>query len=125
MTVKAIMAALPATGTALLPKLTCPVCWPAYTALLGSLGLGFIDYTPYLLPLTAAFLTISLGSLALLARRRRRILPLILGLLASAAVLLGKFELDSDVVMCAGIAVLVGTPLLPWRKRTTAPCCEA
>ena len=43
------LAALPATGVALLPGLTCPACWPAYGALLGSLGLGFVNYTPYLL----------------------------------------------------------------------------
>ena len=47
------LAALPSVGVALLPKLTCPFCWPAYTALLSSVGISFVDYTPYLLPTIA------------------------------------------------------------------------
>lgn len=31
-----IVASFPAIGTALLPKLTCPLCWPAYAALLSA-----------------------------------------------------------------------------------------
>ena len=122
---KGFLSALPAAGAALLPKLTCPICWPAYTAFLGSLGVGFVDYTPFLLPMTAGFLAISLGSLALLARRRHRVEPFLLGLIAAAAVLAGKFALGSDVAMYAGIALLIATPLLPWRPRKVAPCCEA
>jgi hypothetical protein len=121
---KGILSALPAAGVALLPKLTCPLCWPAYTAFLGSLGVGFIDYTPYLLPLTATFLAISLGSLGLLARRRQRIEPFLLGLVAAVAVLAGKFALGSDMAMYAGIALLIVTPLVPWRRKA-ASCCEA
>ena len=60
---------LPAVGAALLPKLTCPACWPAYAALLSALGVGFIDYTPYLLPLTLAFLAVTLAILAWRPRR--------------------------------------------------------
>jgi mercuric ion transport protein len=37
------VASLPALGTALLPKLACPLCWPAYSALLCAVGLGFVD----------------------------------------------------------------------------------
>ena len=35
---QAIVASFPAIGTALLPKLTCPLCWPAYAALLSALA---------------------------------------------------------------------------------------
>ena len=61
----------------------------------------------------------------MLARRRRRAEPLLLSLVGSAAVLAGKFVLASDVAMYAGIVLLVATPLLPWRPRKAAPCCEA
>ena len=65
------IAALPSVGVALLPKLTCPVCWPAYTALLSSLGISFVDYTPYLLPTVAIFLAVALSALAYRAKARR------------------------------------------------------
>ena len=39
-----IGAATPAIASALLPKLTCPACWPAYAGLLSTLGLGFVDF---------------------------------------------------------------------------------
>src|SRR5712692_7933511 len=84
---RAAMASMPAIGTVLLPKLTCPLCFPAYTALLGMLGIEFMDYTPYLLPLTAAFLVTVVGALAVQAFRSKKTLPLILGIAGSAVVL--------------------------------------
>lgn len=65
------VALLPAIGAALLPKLTCPACWPAYAGLLSALGVGFFDYTPWLLPLTLVFLVFTLATLAWGARKRR------------------------------------------------------
>ncbi len=112
---------LPAVGAALLPKLTCPACWPAYAALLSALGVGFIDYTPYLLPLTLAFL---LATLAILAwRPRRGYAPLALGLFASAAMLIGKFYFDSDIATYAGVALLVGASTWnAWPTHAKAVC---
>lgn len=100
-------ALIPAIGVALLPKLTCPACWPAYAGLLGSLGIGFFDYTPYLLPLTAGFLLIAIAGLAYRARARRGYRPLMLGLAGSAILSAGKFGYDSNAAMYVGIAVLV------------------
>lgn len=99
-------AALPAIGAALLPKLSCPVCWPAYAGLLSSLGIGFVDYTPYLLPLTAGFVGISVLALAWRAKNRHGYGPFLVGALAAAAILIGKFAFDSDVAMYAGIVLL-------------------
>ncbi len=56
-------AALPAIGAAALPKLTCPAYWPAYSGLLSAAGVGIINYTPYLLPLTVLFVGLSLFAL--------------------------------------------------------------
>ena len=62
---------LPGIGLSALPKLACPVCWPAYAGLLSSLGLGFLISAAYLLPLTIVFLTLALAALAFRAKRRR------------------------------------------------------
>lgn len=104
-------AALPAIGAAALPKLTCPACWPAYSGLLSSMGVGFVNYTSYLFPLTAAFLLLSLIALGWRAPRRWGYGPLWLGLAASVALLAGKFGFDSDIAMYAGMAVLIAASL--------------
>jgi hypothetical protein len=57
--------ALPGVGFSMLPKLACPLCWPAYAGLLSSIGLGFLISTVYLLPLTAAFLFLAVAAVAL------------------------------------------------------------
>lgn len=104
---QAVVASLPAIGVALLPKLTCPLCFPAYAALLSALGIGFIDYTPYLLPTTLAFLAISLGVLAFQSRRRGRFWPIVIGVAASTLILYAKFRLDSDWLTGAGVVLLI------------------
>src|SRR5437899_2661960 len=106
---KGFFATLPVIGAALLPKLVCAACWPAYTAFLGAVGIEFVNYTPYLLPLTGVGLMVAVGSLGLLARRRRRIEPFLLGLAAAIAVLVGKFALESDPVLYIGIGILMIT----------------
>jgi len=100
---------LPAVGAALLPKLTCPACWPAYAALLSAFGVSFIDYTPYLLPLTIIFLITTLAILAW--RPRRGFAPLALGLFAATIMLIGKFFFDSDIATYAGVALLIGASI--------------
>ncbi len=100
-------AVAPAIATSLLPKLTCPACWPAYAGVLSTLGLGFVDYTPYLMPLTIAFLLIALGSLGRSAYREGDYKPLFLGILGALFVLVGKFELDMEAAMYGGIALLM------------------
>ena len=114
-------ALLPAIGAALMPKLTCPVCWPAYAAVLSALGVSFVDYTPYLMPLTVVFLAITLAILAW--RPRRGYAPLGLGVAASAIVLVGKFLFDSDVAVYVGITLLVGASMWnAWPKKAALSC---
>jgi hypothetical protein len=88
------------------------------------MGLGFINYTPFLLPLTILFLATVLATLAWRAKARRGYTPLVLGLLASAVVLVGKFQFDSDSATYAGIALLIVASLWnAWpRRERTAPC---
>jgi hypothetical protein len=105
------IAALPSLGVVLLPKLTCPVCWPAYTALLSSAGINFVNYTPYLLPTIAILLMISLWALAYRAPARRGYGPFWLGLLGSFITLIGKFVIENDLALYLGIGLLIAASL--------------
>jgi len=119
------LAVLPGLGAALLPKVACPACWPAYAGLLSSLGLGFLLDGAWLLPLTAAFLMVAVGALAFRARGRRGYGPFGLGVIASGLVLLGKFAFEADSAMFGGIGLLVGASLWnSWpRRRAACPAC--
>jgi len=105
------LATLPGIGATLLPVGLCPACWPAYAGVLSALGLGFLLRTTYLLPVTALFLLVALGALAFRAGLRRRYGPFILGLIASATVLIGKFIFVSDTAMYGGIVLLVAASI--------------
>lgn len=123
---RSVAASLPAVGAALLPKLTCPLCFPAYAAVLGALGLEFFDYTPYLLPLTAAFLVVTLAVLALQARRTGNVHPLLLGIAATALVLISKFQFESEWLTIGGIVLLVTAVFFGSRtKIISAVSCPA
>lgn len=119
------LAVAPGVGVVLLPKLACPACWPAYAALISSLGLGFLLSTRYLLGFSLVFLGLALGAIALAGWRNRHYLPLWLGITASAAILTAKFALDSPVLLYAGAAGLMGAGLWsnwPRRKLLTGEC---
>ena len=124
---QSIVASFPAVGTALLPKLTCPLCWPAYAALLSALGLEFFDYTPYLLPLTLAFLAVALGALTIEARRTGHWAAFVAGIAASAIVVLGKFWFEQDWLVTAGVSLLVVAIFISMRRRApravSCPAC--
>ena len=126
---RTIAASFPAVGVSLLPKLTCPLCFPAYAAVLGALGLEFVNYTPYLLPLTAAFLVLVLAVLALRFRKNGDVRLVVLGVAASTLVLIGKFHLESDWMTFGGILLLVAAVFLSGRAKSNAtlscPACAA
>ncbi len=121
---KAMVASFPAIGTALLPKLACPLCFPAYAAVLSALGLEFVNYTPYLLPLMVVFLALAIVVLALQTRQTGNTIPLLLGIAASIVVLIGKFGLEIDWLTTVGIVLLVVAVFLGSRTKSTtvAPC---
>lgn len=110
---------------ALLPKLTCPACWPAYASLLGALGLGFVNYTPYLFPLTALFLMLAVASLGHGAKQRRGYKPFVLGTVAAVMVIIGKFVVEANAAMYGGIILLLGAHLWnawPQRRPKSSYC---
>src|SRR6516162_6121892 len=99
--------ALPGIGVSLLPKLACPLCWPAYAGLLSSVGLGFLISAKYLLPLTGAFLLLALATLAFKGSTRHGYAPLGLGGVAAVGVMLGKFEWDSSFALYGAVGLLI------------------
>lgn len=120
------LAAVPGIAFALLPKLACPACWPAYAGLLSSAGLGFLLDETYLFPLTAAFLLLAVGALAFRARTRRGYGPFMLGLAATIVVLAGKFAFGSNAAIYGGIAVLVAASVWnAWPVRGKDAGCPA
>lgn len=121
---QSIAASFPAVGVALLPKLTCPLCFPSYAAILGAVGVDFINYTPYLLPLTAIFLVVAVAMLARQSRRTGNFAALTLGFAAAVLVLTGKFHAESDWLANGGIVLLVAAVFLGSRMKphSVNPC---
>ena len=120
MTWKRVAAVLPGVGVSLLPKLTCPLCWPAYAGLLTTLGLGFLMSERYLFGVTTIFLIVSVSALAFRYRERRGITPALLGIAGAAAVLVGKFRFESIPAMYAGLSVLIAASIWnSWPRRST------
>jgi mercuric ion transport protein len=119
------LSVLPAVGSALLPALACPACWPAYAGLLSALGLGFVDYTPFLLPITTVFLAIAVLSLAHRAKTRHGYTPFFVGLGAAILLVASKFFLLSEIGTYMGIVILVGASIWnvwPARKGVGESC---
>lgn len=120
---------VPVLGVALLPKLTCLACWPAYAWLLGVMGLDFINYTPWLLPMMAVFLVPALGVLAFRAQRRRGYGPFFLGLAGAALLMTGKFYFNQPFLEYGGLAILFTAfvwnawPKKPERVETDCLAC--
>ena len=118
-------AALPTLGVALLPKLVCPFCWPFYASVLSALGLGFIDYTPYLLPLLVVFLGLFLGPFIYRAWSTREYGLVTIAMLAAFSLLLGKFILEVAVLAYLGIGLLIVAIVWQWwslRWHDNDPC---
>jgi len=123
---KHVWMTVPGIGVAMLPKLLCPLCWPLYAGVVSSVGLGFLIGTTYLLPITSAFLVVTLAVLGFGAKKRRGYRPLLLGAVASAAVLIGKFYLDSNPLVYGGVGLLAFASVWnAWPRRTNAVVCSS
>ena len=117
---------IPGIGVALLPKLFCPLCWPLYAAVVSSVGLGFLIGTAYLLPITGAFLVLTLAVLGFRANQRRGYRPLLAGVVGSAAVVIGKFYLESNPVMYGGVGLLtIASVWNAWPRPTNTTVCTS
>src|SRR5262245_57246664 len=123
---KHFLLTMPGIAVSLLPKLICPFCWPLYAAIVSSIGLGFLVGTKYLFPLTIVFLILTLGMLAFRAEQRRGYWPFVLGIAGSAALLIGKFSLESRPTAYGGVAVLMAAWFWNAKPRRVVACerCE-
>ncbi len=104
---KTLLSVLPAVGASLLPAISCPACWPAYTGLLSALGLGFINYTPFLLPLMIVLLLIALYPFLKDAKASGRYALFYTALAASLLIVVGKFLIKSSILTYTGIVLLI------------------
>jgi hypothetical protein len=119
----ASFAVLPGALLSVLPVVSCPSCWPAYAGVLGSLGVPFLMDASWLLPLTAGALLLALVGLGFRARRRRGFGPLLLGTVAAAGILLGKFVFELNVALYSGTALLVAASVWnSWPKKQAVAC---
>lgn len=76
--------------------------------------------TTYLLPLMVVSLVLALAPLGFRATRRRGFGPLALGVLATVVLVVGKFVMDSDLALYAGLTALIGASLWnSWPRSTT------
>lgn len=100
-------------------------CLCRSAGLLGSVGLGFLVSTKYLLPFTAAFLVLTLAALIFRAKNRHGYGPFVLGVLSAVGILLGKFRWESNPALYGAVGLLIPASLWNgWPRRvTTAACC--
>lgn len=118
-----LLAAVPASAAFLVPIGFCPACWPAYGAVLGSLGLGFVVSDRLLLPLAGLLLLVTLAALAYHAPRRRGYRPFFLALAGATAATTGKLLFFSDPILYLGLATISAAALWnAWPRRRAAPC---
>jgi hypothetical protein len=124
--VRQFLAAVPAVSIALLSHVgVCPACWPLIGGLMSSLGLAFLIESRYLLPLMVGCLVLAIAALGWGARRNYW--PLILGVVASGAILIGKFALDASPVTVGGAGLLIGAYLWSFwlRRPSKASSCQS
>jgi len=111
------LASLPGLAAAVLPVGVCPVCWPVYTSILGSVGLGFLLGSRSLLPFAVALLAVALLSLALRAKVHRGYGPFSLGIASVGFVLVFKFAYVLNFLVYAGaIGLLIASLWNAWPK---------
>ncbi|NGX42171.1 MAG: hypothetical protein K940chlam7_00448 [Chlamydiae bacterium] len=92
---------------ALIPIISCPLCWPAYTALLSALGVGFFNYSLYLIFLLIGLIGFASFLLWRDYRFHNRLLPFLLALIGGTLVIIAKIIYPNDPLMFAGILSLV------------------
>jgi mercuric ion transport protein len=115
---------IPGVAVSLLPILACSLCWPAYAALISSLGLGFLASSTYLLPLTGVLLAVAVVGLGLQIKSKGYG-PFVMGLVSVATILPGKFLIGSNLMTYTGVALLViasAWSMAPRRSAVSASC---
>lgn len=106
----------------MLPVVSCAACWPAYTAVLAGLGIGFVNYSEYLLPLMIALAGIGLAGLYYRARFRRGFLPFGVGAIGAATIFIGGFAVELNAAIYPGTALfLLAAVWNSWPQKRSVP----
>jgi hypothetical protein len=93
---------------------------------LSSIGLGFLISAVYLLPLTIGFLALALMALAFRAKQRHGFGPLLIGVIAAAGILVGKFAWSSSAITYGAVGLLVVASLWnTWPRHRPAPLVQS
>lgn len=114
-----------APATSLLSSLlaiVCPLCIPAFGALLASIGLGFAVNFQFLRGLVVALLLISLCSLAWSARVHKQWTIVFPGALGAVLVYTGRYVWYSLPLMLIGAFMLISASL--WNVKAKFACQE-
>jgi drug/metabolite transporter (DMT)-like permease len=100
----------------------CPVCFLAYFGIFGVATASASVYRAWLPAVTAIWLVITVATLAFQRRGpRRQYGPALLGLVAALVLLSGKFILDNQALIVAGIVALLGAVIWPSWSRKPGP----
>jgi len=122
-----IIAAVSAIGIAFLPKISCPLCWPAYAGILSLVGLGFLLTGTNLLIVSSIFLGMVLVVFGLRARARRNFIPF-WGALAGVLMLIGgKFIFENMPLFYTGtifLTVAAIADMWPFYKSQNCNNCK-
>lgn len=92
---------------ALIPLVSCPLCWPVYTSFLSALGIGFFNYSPYLIPLLFGTVVFVCFLMWRNYHFHKQIIPFLLALSGGTLIVLGKILFPSAPLMYAGIVLLL------------------
>ncbi|HKP39150.1 MAG TPA: hypothetical protein VJT71_19985 [Pyrinomonadaceae bacterium] len=110
---------------ALAPK--CPVCFLAYFGIFGVATASTSVYRVWLPPLTALWLALTIGMLAFGRDTGRKAGPVLLGIFAAIAIFAGRFSINDQRLVFAGLAGLVtATIWRSWLRKRNIDCgqCE-
>lgn len=108
--------------------LACPVCWPLFAGVGGTLGLGILApwegiMMNYVFP---PFVVVALIGTVLSYRNHRQVIPLILGVLSGSLILFGFYVGWQLMLMYIGIFGLLAASVLSYlANKQQAKICES
>lgn len=108
---------------ALAPK--CPFCFLAYFGVFGVATASGVAYREWLPHLTAIWLAVTVGVLALRSGGQRRYGPALLGIFAGVAIFAGKFMFNEQTLVHVGIAALLAAAVWRvWFQTSSTELCQ-
>ncbi|EQA44189.1 hypothetical protein LEP1GSC050_2776 [Leptospira broomii serovar Hurstbridge str. 5399] len=102
-----LLSFLPLLGSAFLPVMSCPACYPLYGSVLASIGFGFFDYTPYLKPFVFILSLIAVIGVSLYYDRTKKWMSASFVFLGILLLGLSKLFLEMDSLSIIGISLFV------------------